>query len=226
LTRATAALVLAVLTIAHHASLATAAGPKVIIVGAGMSGISAGKRLSEAGITDLVILEATDHVGGRMHKRDFGGISVEMGANWVEGVDGGEMNPIWPIVNSTLKLTNFRSDFDHLASNVYKEKGGVYKKAYVQKRINLSDKVEEGGQDDMSIRPGQTGYNVNPRHATPQRPPSQRAVGGSGHDPGLLQVRLRVRRTAARNQPAKYHPSRHLQRLRRRCVLRRRPARL
>uniref|UniRef100_A0A453JCK6 Amine oxidase domain-containing protein n=1 Tax=Aegilops tauschii subsp. strangulata TaxID=200361 RepID=A0A453JCK6_AEGTS len=87
-----------------------------------MSGISAGKRLSEAGITDLVILEATDHVGGRMHKRDFGGISVEMGANWVEGVDGGEMNPIWPIVNSTLKLTNFRSDFDHLASNVYKEK--------------------------------------------------------------------------------------------------------
>uniref|UniRef100_A0A453JCK0 Amine oxidase domain-containing protein n=1 Tax=Aegilops tauschii subsp. strangulata TaxID=200361 RepID=A0A453JCK0_AEGTS len=146
LTRATAALVLAVLTIAHHASLATAAGPKVIIVGAGMSGISAGKRLSEAGITDLVILEATDHVGGRMHKRDFGGISVEMGANWVEGVDGGEMNPIWPIVNSTLKLTNFRSDFDHLASNVYKEKGGVYKKAYVQKRINLSDKVEEGGQ--------------------------------------------------------------------------------
>ncbi|XP_048550814.1 polyamine oxidase 1-like [Triticum urartu] len=161
-TGATAALVLAVLTLAHHASLAAAAGPRVIIVGAGMSGISAGKRLSEAGITDLVILEATDHVGGRMHKRDFGGISVEMGANWVEGVNGGKMNPIWPIVNSTLKLTNFRSDFDDLASNVYREKGGVYKKAYVQKRIDLSDKVQEGGeehsaklhlsgQDDMSI---------------------------------------------------------------------------
>ncbi|VAI25955.1 unnamed protein product [Triticum turgidum subsp. durum] len=45
-----------------------------------------------------------------------------MGANWVEGVNGGKMNPIWPIVNSTLKLTNFRSDFDDLASNVYREK--------------------------------------------------------------------------------------------------------
>ena len=39
-TGATAALVLAVLTLAHHGSLAAAAGggPRVIIVGAGMSG--------------------------------------------------------------------------------------------------------------------------------------------------------------------------------------------
>jgi polyamine oxidase len=87
-----------------------------------LAGISAGKRLSEAGITDLVILEATDHIGGRMHKTNFGGINVEMGANWVEGVNGGKMNPIWPIVNATLKLRNFRSDFDGLADNIYKEK--------------------------------------------------------------------------------------------------------
>jgi polyamine oxidase len=32
------------------------------------------------------------------------------------------MNPIWPIVNATLKLRNFRSDFDGLADNIYKEK--------------------------------------------------------------------------------------------------------
>ncbi|GJN08801.1 hypothetical protein PR202_ga26757 [Eleusine coracana subsp. coracana] len=71
------ALVLA-LALAEYAS---AAGPRVIIVGAGMSGISAGKRLSDAGITDLLILEATDHIGGRMHKQNFAGINVEVGAN-------------------------------------------------------------------------------------------------------------------------------------------------
>ncbi|GJN30561.1 hypothetical protein PR202_gb18874 [Eleusine coracana subsp. coracana] len=86
------ALVLA-LALAQYAS---AAGPRVIIVGAGMSGISAGKRLSDAGITDLLILEATDHIGGRMHKQNFAGINVEVGANWVEGVNGDKMNPIWP----------------------------------------------------------------------------------------------------------------------------------
>ena len=52
---------------------------------------------------------------------DSGGLNVEVGANWVEGVNGGKMNPIWPIVNSTLKLRNFRSDFDYLPQNVYME---------------------------------------------------------------------------------------------------------
>ena len=148
-----------VATVAQYASFATAAGPKVIIVGAGMSGeslasyairytcmhghtdmhggvinqckfvgISAGKRLSEAGITDLVILEATDRIGGRIHKTQFAGVNVEMGANWVEGVNGDEMNPIWTMANGTggLNLRTFRSDFDHLAKNTYKQEC-VYK---------------------------------------------------------------------------------------------------
>jgi polyamine oxidase len=86
-------------------------------------GISAGKRLSEAGITDFVILEATDRIGGRIHKTKFAGVNVESGANWVEGVNGDEMNPIWSMANGTggLNLRTFRSDFDHLSSNTYKK---------------------------------------------------------------------------------------------------------
>nr|XP_025880112.1 polyamine oxidase-like [Oryza sativa Japonica Group] len=164
------ALVLA-LAVAEHASLAAGArvgagaastNPKVIIVGAGISGISAGKRLSEAGITDVLILEAPDHVGGRMHKQNFDGINVEIGANWVEGVNGEKMNPIWPFVNSTLKLRNFRSDYDYLSQNVYKEDGGVYDEAQAQKIIDRAHEVNENGEklsatlppsgrDDMSI---------------------------------------------------------------------------
>uniref|UniRef100_A0A0E0B9K0 Uncharacterized protein n=1 Tax=Oryza glumipatula TaxID=40148 RepID=A0A0E0B9K0_9ORYZ len=37
------------------------------------SRISAGKRLSDAGISDFVILEATDRIGGRTHKTNFAG---------------------------------------------------------------------------------------------------------------------------------------------------------
>ncbi|XP_006649546.1 polyamine oxidase 1-like [Oryza brachyantha] len=157
------ALVLA-LAVVQHASLAAGAGagPRVIIVGAGISGISAGKRLSEAGITDVLILEATDHVGGRMRKENFAGVNVEVGANWVEGVNGGKMNPIWPIVNSTLKLRNFHSDFDYLAQNIYKEDGGLYDEAEAQKIIDRANKVGDSGEklaatlspsgrDDLSI---------------------------------------------------------------------------
>jgi polyamine oxidase len=146
-----------VVVVGQYASLASAAGPKVIIVGAGMSGkclattlqiaidicgssactqrmqvlllnvcfvgISAGKRMAEAGITDFVILEATDRIGGRIHKTKFARVNVEMGANWVEGVNGDEMNPIWTMANGTggLNLRTFRSDFDNLARNTYKQ---------------------------------------------------------------------------------------------------------
>uniref|UniRef100_A0A0E0IIH2 Amine oxidase domain-containing protein n=1 Tax=Oryza nivara TaxID=4536 RepID=A0A0E0IIH2_ORYNI len=157
------------LSMAQLPSLVAGTGrPRVIIIGAGISGISAGKRLSEAGITDILILEATDHIGGRMHKQRFAGVNVEIGANWVEGVNGEKMNPIWPIVNSTLKLRNFLSDFDSLAQNVYKEYvhsmngGGLCDAAYVQKRIDLADEADKSGEnlsatlhpsgrDDMSI---------------------------------------------------------------------------
>uniref|UniRef100_A0A0A8ZGC7 Pao1 n=1 Tax=Arundo donax TaxID=35708 RepID=A0A0A8ZGC7_ARUDO len=161
---------------AQYASLA-AAGPRVIIVGAGMSGISAGKRLWDAGVRDLLILEATERVGGRMHKHNFGGINVEIGANWVEGVGGDQVNPIWPIVNSTLKLKNYRSDFDSVVGNVYKENGGLYDEDYVQKRMDRADEVEElggnlaksmdpSGRDDISILAMQRLFNHQPNGPT------------------------------------------------------------
>lgn len=83
--------------------------PTVIVVGAGMSGISAAKTLSDAGIKNILILEATNRIGGRMCKTNFAGLSVEMGANWVEGVNGKQLNPIWPMVNK-LNLTTFQSN--------------------------------------------------------------------------------------------------------------------
>lgn len=42
------------------------AGPKVVILGAGCAGLSAADRLFCAGMKDVVVLEATDRVGGRV----------------------------------------------------------------------------------------------------------------------------------------------------------------
>ncbi|PIA40512.1 hypothetical protein AQUCO_02500313v1 [Aquilegia coerulea] len=116
--------------------------PTVIIVGAGMSGISAAKTLSDAGIKDILILEATDRIGGRMHKTQFAGLSVEIGANWVEGVNGAEVNPIWPMVNK-LKLKTFLSDYDNLTSNTYKQAGGLYDGATSKAAFEASDELTE-----------------------------------------------------------------------------------
>ncbi|PIO75678.1 hypothetical protein TELCIR_02260 [Teladorsagia circumcincta] len=43
------------------------AEPSIAIVGAGMSGLSAARRLIETGRTDIDIYEGMDRIGGRIH---------------------------------------------------------------------------------------------------------------------------------------------------------------
>lgn len=46
--------------------------PKVLIIGAGIAGISAGSHLAKNGFTDFQILEATGRIGGRIWSIDLG----------------------------------------------------------------------------------------------------------------------------------------------------------
>ena len=50
--------------------------PKIVIIGAGISGIAAGSYLASSGFTDFVILEATERIGGRIHSIDLGEFSI------------------------------------------------------------------------------------------------------------------------------------------------------
>ncbi|KAJ1686401.1 hypothetical protein LUZ63_017791 [Rhynchospora breviuscula] len=125
--------------------LLVAAAPSVIIVGAGFSGISAAKTLSDAGIKDFLILEATDHIGGRIRQQNFAGINIEIGANWVEGVNGPQVNPIWDMANK-IQLRNFYSDYSNLSANTYKQGGGLYDASEVEKSIDVADGVNEDGE--------------------------------------------------------------------------------
>lgn len=55
---------------------------KVIIVGAGSSGVAAGTKLVSNGFKNVTILEAENRIGGRVHTVPFGSNVVDMGAQW------------------------------------------------------------------------------------------------------------------------------------------------
>ncbi|CCM00964.1 uncharacterized protein FIBRA_03012 [Fibroporia radiculosa] len=80
------------------------ADPTVLILGGGVAGVIAARTLYENGITDFIIVEARDELGGRMQTETIGVPGnewvVERGPNWVQGTQTGDgpENPIWGLV--------------------------------------------------------------------------------------------------------------------------------
>ena len=67
--------------------------------------------LQDNGVTNFKILEAnTDRIGGRIRNASFGGVQIELGAQWVEEcpenmttLRGPKVNPIWTLIRDPTK---------------------------------------------------------------------------------------------------------------------------
>lgn len=59
--------------------------PRIVIVGAGSSGIACATKLLEYGFENVLIVEAESRIGGRIHTIPFADNVVDMGAQWCHG---------------------------------------------------------------------------------------------------------------------------------------------
>ena len=146
----------------------------VIILGAGMAGISAGKVLSDNEIDNFLILEGGDDIGGRVKSTQFGGVTVEIGANWIQGVynDGStpETHPLWPL-KTKFNLTGFTSDYNDLA--LYTANGtrisaealdALLDRVYTSIDLATEEALrrDENGEDNIRIRSALRFFGWNP----------------------------------------------------------------
>jgi monoamine oxidase len=71
----------------------------VIIVGAGLAGLSAGRELEHLDRKKILILEANDRIGGRAYTAEVGQekVPIDYGGAWIHGVP---TNPLTPLVDS------------------------------------------------------------------------------------------------------------------------------
>lgn len=152
----------------------------VLILGAGMAGITAAKTLHEAGVNSILILEARDRIGGRMRSENFGGMRVEIGANWVQSVDKtntirNHTNPIWELAQRCGLKGNY-SDFWH-SIVVYDGSSKAVRAAWEaeyeyyaanEQIMRVSRARKRAGLRDISVRQAltQQGWNasVSPVH--------------------------------------------------------------
>ena len=94
--------------------IAAAAGPSVIVVGAGISGLAAARKLHDRGLA-VTVLEAQDRVGGRLRTDRSLGVAFDEGASWIHGVKG---NPLVPLAARAGAETYATRDRDRAAFDV------------------------------------------------------------------------------------------------------------
>lgn len=122
-TAATALLLASGLAVGSPSTNGTCKQTKVLILGAGTAGITAGQALTNKSITDFMILEYNNHVGGRAFHQPFGKKAdgkpyiIEYGANWIQGVAsaGGPINPI-EALSQKINLQNTYSNYSNLST--------------------------------------------------------------------------------------------------------------
>ncbi len=81
-------------------------GKTVVVIGGGISGLAAAKKLKDKGFS-VVVLEAQEKVGGRMRTDRSLGVAFDEGASWIHGPKG---NPITSLASQSGANTFLTSD--------------------------------------------------------------------------------------------------------------------
>ena len=130
-----------------------APGEHVVVVGAGMAGLAAARRLADAGV-EVTVLEARERIGGRMWTDTSLGVPIDLGAAWIHGTDG---NPIVGLAADAGAAT-VETDFSDVV--VY-DGQRVVDEAAVQAAFAAWDEItarlealSENAGDDVSLAEG------------------------------------------------------------------------
>ncbi|OAA50568.1 Amine oxidase [Metarhizium rileyi] len=153
----------------------------VAILGGGMAGITAAQALSNNSITDFVIIEYNDRIGGRATQTNFGTkrdgspYVVELGANWVQGLGNpvGPENPVWTLAKKHSLETvysNYSSilTYDETGYTDYRELLDEYDAAGTKASVRAGRMLAENIQDETA-RAGLAMAGWNPRHSDMKR---------------------------------------------------------
>ncbi|XP_054635621.1 spermine oxidase isoform X1 [Dunckerocampus dactyliophorus] len=113
--------------------------PRIVVIGAGLAGLAATNVLLKRGFTDVTVLEALDHIGGRVQSVKHGEAALELGATWIHGTNG---NPVYHLAedNGLLEHTDGEANLGRISQ--YSKNGVAHYQTDAGKRIP-KDLVEE-----------------------------------------------------------------------------------
>jgi polyamine oxidase len=130
----------------------------VVVLGAGMAGISCAVELRKLGYS-VIVLEARDRIGGRTWTDHSLGVPLDMGAAWIHGVRG---NPLTPLV-ADAGIKTFASDWD--STQLYSGQRALSEKeqAASEQQFEAVIAAAEAAKEEAESRLGVTGKHKESR---------------------------------------------------------------
>lgn len=137
--------------------------PKILILGAGMAGLSAARALHDSGLFEVTVLEARQRLGGRICTlTDSQGYIREEGAGWIHGEEGNPLVDLCAAYGIETVLADNWSDISTFdpAGPMPPERRKAYDELYRKliadlhmDKQSLKEKVpSEGLSGDISLR--------------------------------------------------------------------------
>lgn len=132
--------------------IAKSSKKRVVVIGAGLSGLSAAQELCKQG-HEVVVIEARDRIGGRIWTSSkWTDMPLDFGATWIHGIQG---NPLTDLANQ-IDVKRLTTSYSRAAT--YNTSGQLLSKAEEVRLDNFRKKVfgelkkAQDEEPDISIR--------------------------------------------------------------------------
>lgn len=139
----------------------------VIVVGAGMSGVSAARELQSKGF-HVTVLEGRSRLGGRIWSNRSLGAAVDLGASWIHETDGNPVTDLAKKFGAKMKVTDFDDletyDFD--GKEISEEEAEAFEEVFKEIMEGV-EKLENSQDEDISV--GAVIEKVLKKHKLTQR---------------------------------------------------------
>jgi monoamine oxidase len=128
---------------------------KIVVVGAGISGLAAARTLADRNNKELIVLEARERIGGRIWtERGTMGVPIELGASWIHGAGKNPLHLLalekkYRLVETDSKPDTFWADGKRMSGPEREEIDILFRKL----RDKVYDKQKSlSARNDISVR--------------------------------------------------------------------------
>jgi len=120
----------------------------VLVVGAGIAGLAAARKLVDAGVS-VIVIEARDRIGGRIWTSRTLGLPLDLGASWIHGLRGNPIAALAKQANVAIAPCNYESAtaYDELGAPLDEKARLALEKRFAALMSGVDDLREQADTD-------------------------------------------------------------------------------